>query len=341
MAQATIVLNPKTKKYDLMFKGRKITSSKKSGYLNYLVTKQQNEKILKLGITSAVMSAGTDVVITSPAGDALDPSPVSPYTIDERFSFMGELVDMVIARDAKSLIITGEGGIGKTYSVIQAVKSKGMVSFHEITPSIENLSIEIEDDEQVIEEKALAQMNQPKADYVVIKGHASAAALYRILYENKDRLVIFDDCDSVLKDPTAIRLLKAALDSYEDRWVHWLVERSFGDSDLPSSFKFNGSIIFISNMSLEKVDEAVKTRCYKVDLSMTKPQRIERMRSVLENVMPDVPFEQKVEALELLDENKELTNDINFRSLMNLISIRISDTVKDWKRLGVYALTEQ
>ena len=183
-----------------------------------------------------------------------------------------------------------------------------------------------------------AEMNAFKGDYVVVKGHASAKALYRILWENRNRTILFDDCDKVLQDQTAVMLLKPALDSYEDRWVSWRVEGFAKDSDLPSTFKFNGSIIFITNMAMAKIDEAVKTRCYKVDVSMTFPQRIERMEAVLANVMPDVPLENKIEALDLIKQNLHRVKDVNFRALMNLITIR--ETVPDWKPLATFALLE-
>jgi hypothetical protein len=153
-------------------------------------------------------------------------------------------------------------------------------------------------------------------------------------------MVIFDDCDSVLQSDDCIMLLKAALDSYEDRYVSWRSEAAFGESDLPQSFKFEGSIIFISNLPMHKVDEAVRTRCFKVDVSMTTAQRIERMRGVLPDLMPEIDMSMKEEAMKVLEDNQNLTDDINFRSLMNTITIRIQDK-PNWSNLAKFALLEQ
>lgn len=344
---AQIRWNSAKSKYELVYKNQVLVSSKSHDYLNYLVVKQKHAAVRKAKVTTVeiVSYAPSEIVISGPEAQvtvqATSQTPAISFNINERFDFMEQLVGMVMNKTAKSMIISGEGGVGKTFTVLDVLKKAGKVDVATLVPSVEDFKIEIEDDETSIEEKVMAQMNQPKGDYSVIKGHASAAALYRVLYENRERTVIFDDCDSVLKDGSALNLLKAALDSYDERWINWRTERAFGESDLPNCFKFKGSIIFISNMPLYKIDEAVRTRCFKVDLSMSKQQRIERMRSVLSTVMPDVELDMKKEALALLEKNLDVTDDINFRTLMNLISIRVDPNVKDWKKLGMFTLTEQ
>lgn len=341
MAKATIVWDGKTQKHSLMFRKQTIASSKSAEYLVRLVAEQKHNKILQASITEV------EIVSSEPKGGitVIDEKGVQiangnpDFDIEERFGFLEELITLVVDGDAKSLVVSGEGGVGKTFTVMDVLKKAGKVNVNTIVPNIESLNIIPSDAESTIEDKIFAQINQPKGDFIVIKGHASAKALYRLLYEHRTKTIIFDDCDSVLKDSSAISLLKSALDSYEERWVSWFVEQPFGESDLPLTFKFNGKIIFISNMPLYKIDEAVKTRCFKVDLSMTKPQRIQRMRMVLDDVMPHIDMDLKVEALDLLEANLHLTNDINFRSLMNIITIRGSGS-RNWKKLGAYALME-
>ena len=340
MSKAKITWNEQKDKFQLIYRNKVIISSKSSETLVHYVSKQTHPKIVKAKITSVEMIGPTGKISIANK-DGLEITPVdSRFNIEERFGFLEELIGMVIDGDAKSLVISGEGGVGKTFTVLNTLKKAGKVNCNTIFPNIEDLNIVVEDEEDEIKGKVYAQINQPQGDYVVVKGHASPKALYRLLYENRNRTIVFDDCDKVLKDETAISLLKSALDSYEDRWVSWFIEQNFGESDLPMTFKFKGKIIFISNMKLAKIDEAVKTRCFKVDLSMSKPQRIERMRNVLDGVLPQVELDHKQDALALLEENMNLTDDINFRSLMNLITIRNSGS-KDWKKLGVYSLTEK
>ena len=135
-------------------------------------------------------------------------------------------------------------------------------------------------------------------------------------------------------------MFKGALDSYEERWVSWYAE-SLGDPDLPKTFKFTGRVIFISNMSMKKIDGAVKTRAFKVDVSMTVDQRIEWMQDRLEKIEPiHVDIEIKQEALDLMKELKNVAQEVNFRALQRVITIRNSP-VKDWKKLATFSLTEE
>lgn len=339
MSKAQIKWNHKKTRHELTYKGNVLVASKKQGYLTYLVTQQKHSAILKAGVTEYEIVSEAPVVpmtISTPTDVSVA---ATEFSINERFDFTRQLATMVIEKKAKSLIVGGEGGIGKTFTIMEAFNRLGKVNCADLLPSIEDLNpITPEDSEAEIEAKAHAEMNAFKGDYVVIKGYSSAKALYRILWENRGRTILFDDCDKVLLDHNAVMLLKPALDSYEDRWVSWRVEGFAKDSDLPSTFKFNGSIIFITNLPLAKIDEAVRTRCYKVDVSMTFPQRVERMEAVLENVMPDIDLDKKTEALDLIKGNLHRVKDVNFRSLMNIITIR--DTVENWKPLATFALLE-
>ena len=89
---------------------------------------------------------------------------------------------------------------------------------------------------------------------MVVKGYATPKALYGTLWEHRDKTIIFDDCDSVLKDAVSLNLLKGALDSYDKRTISWL-QKGFIEDNLPNSFEFQGNIIFISNMSSDKLDQ--------------------------------------------------------------------------------------
>jgi chromosomal replication initiation ATPase DnaA len=230
-------------------------------------------------------------------------NPIPEFDILERFSFMSKMAKMVIAGVTPSLLITGEGGLGKTYTVTQ-----------------ELVNANLEED----------------IDYVIVKGYSSARGLYNTLYENSDKLIVFDDCDSILKDATAVNLLKAALDSYDRRVISWNCQ-SFG-SDIPNRFEFTGKIIFISNLSQNRIDQAVKSRALRVDLSMTPSEKIRRMESILDVLLPEYTMEIKTDALNFLDKNKEIATELNMRSLIQVCKIRgtFSD---DWEGVAMYTLT--
>jgi len=112
------------------------------------------------------------------------------------------------------------------------------------------------------------------------------------------------------------------------------------DDDLPRSFKFTGSIVFISNMDLDRVDQAVKSRAMCVDLSMTQAQKIERMEVLIgdSEFMPEFATSHKADAIAFI---KTIGNSIENLSLRSLISTtKIRAEGGDWKQLAKYVLTQ-
>ena len=226
---------------------------------------------------------------------------MSTFSINERFNFLNDLTKMVIYDVTPSLIIVGEGGLGKTHSVSQSIDITGLQD-HE---------------------------------FVFFKGYSTARGLYNTLYDNNDKLIIFDDCDSVLEDKVAVNILKSALDSYETRTISWMAKMNKND-EYPQQFDFTGRIIFISNKSKTSIDGAILSRSLTVDLTMTPDEKIERMTTILPNILPEYSDEVKTEALNFLNENKEGSN-INMRTLIMVIKMASSNP-DTWKSMASYML---
>lgn len=245
---------------------------------------------------------------------------VSEFGINERFSFVEKMVSMVAKKTIASAIITGQGGLGKTHTVLATLKSEGMTD----TTDLGQFEIG-------------ARINTPKA-FRLVKGFSTAKGLYRTLFEGNGQVLVFDDCDSVLKDPVALNLLKGALDSYGERWINWNAD--IRDEDLPRSFKFTGSIVFISNMDLERVDQAVRSRAMCVDLTMTQEQKVERMTVIARNedFMPDYGKGLKEDALKFIADNINSISNLSLRTLIAVTKIRAEGG--DWKQLAKYVVTQ-
>jgi hypothetical protein len=226
---------------------------------------------------------------------------MSTFSINERFNFLNDLTKMVIYDVTPSLIIVGEGGLGKTHSVSQSIDITGLQD-HE---------------------------------FVFFKGYSTARGLYNTLYDNNGKLIIFDDCDSVLEDKVAVNILKSALDSYETRTISWMAKMNKND-EYPQHFDFTGRIIFISNKSKSSIDGAILSRSLTVDLTMTPDEKIERMTTILPNILPEYDDEVKTEALNFLNENKEGSN-INMRTLIMVIKMASSNP-DTWKSMASYML---
>jgi hypothetical protein len=241
------------------------------------------------------------------------------FDINTRFGFVEKLVTMVASGVQPSAVITGEGGLGKTYTVTKTLEAHGYKDISDLADF-----------------EVGAVINARKC-FTFVKGYSTAKGLYRTLFENNKSIIVFDDCDAVLKDPVALNLLKGALDSYGKRIISWNADMR--DDDLPKSFNFEGRVIFISNMAQDKIDQAIRSRSMMIDLSMTTNQKIDRMEfiSKLEEFLPEYDASVKADALALIRAIKDDVKEISLRTLIAVAKIRASN--KDWKELAEYMLT--
>jgi hypothetical protein len=301
LKQAKIIFSKSLGKYTAISNGKVIA---KSGSQEYLAG-----RILQLGYILE------NVVSASPNAPKVD-----EFGINQRFDFVRQMVGMVASKTIASAVITGQGGLGKTHTVLRELESTGMTNVTDLAAFEVGTKI------------------KSTNAYRIIKGFSTAKGLYRALFEGNGMVLVFDDCDSVLKDPVALNLLKGALDSYSERYISWNAD--IRDEDLPRSFKFDGAVIFISNMDLETIDQAVRTRALCVDVSMTEEQKVERMQVIIkdEDFMPEIDLAVKKEALDFIQSILKSINNLSLRSLIATIKIRSKGG--DWKSLAKYVLTQ-
>lgn len=269
-------------------------------------------RIAELGGSSGAGAAAAAITETAAS---------SEFGITERFGFVEQMVSMIAGRSMASAIVSGPGGLGKTHTVLQSLLRAGL------TDTTDLASFEV------------GTRISPSQSFRIIKGFSTAKGLYRTLYENNGQTLVFDDCDSVLRDPVALNILKGALDSYSDRWISWNADLK--DDDLERSFKFTGSIIFITNKNLMDIDQAIRTRCMCVDLSMTTEQKLERMTQIASSAefMPEASTQVKAEALDLLQSHLYQVQTLSLRSLIQVVKIR-QTAGSDWSRLARYVLSQ-
>ena len=158
------------------------------------------------------------------------------------------------------------------------------------------------------------------------------------LFDNHDKIVCFDDCDSVLSNPTAVNILKGALDSKPERKISWLSEGGRIDDDLPKNFIFTGAVVFISNYRLEDVPQPLISRGLTVDLSMTPTEKIERMRVIAPAIDDGLTEKQKTTVIDFIDEHKDKVGDLNMRTYLKVGDIMKEDP-SDWKDAAEYMIT--
>lgn len=249
------------------------------------------KKTKKINVPDAYKLAATQVSKAPKMTMKLLHAKITP---DQMYQNLENYTDLVVDEIQPSLVVTGSPGVGKTHCVKQRVIDRGL-EIHK--------------------------------DFVHVKGRATPAGLYYTLYEHSDKLIIFDDCDSVFKDDEAVNILKGALDSYDERVVSYISTKMIKDADgipLPTSFTFTGRIIFISNLPLHKVDKAIRSRSFVIDITLSTQQMLDRMESLLHKVEPKIKMEVKKEAFKCLKEvyQKFEGIDLNMRSLIKAIRIR-------------------
>lgn len=273
-------------------------------------------------------------ILTTPGARVLNPKPVkqSRFDVNTRFDFITEVTDMVVRGESNSVIITGSGGLGKTYTVMGCLKKAGLKAV--AARVVESDEVDPED----LEEGGSGEIVERKGDYEIIKGFVTPKALYRLLYVNAERLIIFDDCDSVWDNATTVSLLKAALDSYDTRTISWFSESKSDDDDLPQQFEFKGKIIFVSNLALTDLDQAVLSRCLYVDVSMTAQEKVARIKTLAPKIRPDMTKAAKEECIKLLEEHADRIGDLNIRTFLKVCEIRHKDTA-NWQDLAEYVIT--
>lgn len=291
-----IVFNKKISKFDGLVNGRVVSrAASRERVVNALVQKHGMPFDQK--------------PMESAVGAAMNPvEPKCEFGVEERFDFIHKFVDMLIRKQVTSFIITGDGGLGKTYNVIQALKKAG---------------------------KKELGIGDYDGDYVVQKGYSTAKALYRSLYDYNGKIIIFDDCDSVFKDPIGGNILKGALDSEEKRVITWGAEFSDKD-DLPNRFEFIGRCIFISNLPQAKFPQSLLSRSLRVDLTLTTDEKVERIEHVMKEEKAD-PDDKKA-VLEFIKKHANKATDLNIRSALSVLKLR-KNFGNDFERIALYNFT--
>jgi hypothetical protein len=262
-----------------------------------LRTAEANREVLMVSANGRVsrVAAAMAGVAVAPAA----PAKMSFMTVLEgrdpqvMFSNLERLTKMVGRGIQPSLVITGMAGVGKTHLVKETLKGMGLTE---------------------------------SKDFVHFKGRATAAGLFITLYQNSDKIIVLDDCDSVFKDDDAVNILKAALDSYDTRKISYISSKPLKDEygdPIPPHFEFTGRIIFISNIHQSKLDEAIRSRSFVSDITMNTTQMFTRMEQLMEGMERSIPIKAKQQALEIMRrlDSKYAGIDINLRSFIKAARI--------------------
>lgn len=287
--------------------------------------------------TGMVMTTNAPMAANANVTDA-DAAKVAQFTqnrvpVTELFQDLGDLVELVATGHRPSLLITGTTGTGKSYTVYDKLNQLGL---------------------------------EKGEDWVLVKGKTTAYGVYRTLFLNRYKTIVYDDSDDVFGGNDTRNLLKAALDSYGVRVLSWQskltvdmggmspeekelqyieIEEALRAGDdsvkMPSEFEFKGRVIFISNLSITKIEPAIVGRSLTIDISLTPTEIFDRIEMIVDHMHPsngaEISRDEKLDVLAYLRELHS-TNPrklVSMRDFVGAIEIKASGTDR-WKQLLRY-----
>jgi len=245
--------------------------------------------------------------------------------LEERFSVMSILTKGVVHRNVRALTITGAPGVGKTYTV-----------------------------ESILHDaKEMQNIN-----YEIVRGTLSALNLYMLAYKfrNEGDVIVLDDADSIFHDEEALNILKGMCDSSATRRISYMKEAwQLAEADIPKSFEFSGSIIFISNLDFQRfVDEqgmnknaqhfeALMSRSMYLDLRLHSRSEIgvwveHIAKSTRIFAREGLTEEQGEQVLSFLRKYRDGLRELSIRTLLK--TSQLVKTDENWERLAKVILVK-
>ena len=165
-----------------------------------------------------------------------------PTALEERQRLLAHHVRLVARGMANGLCVYGSrGGLGKTRVVLATLKEEGV-------------------------------------EPVTLTGHCTPLAMYMSLYEHPQSVVFLDDCDAMFRVLPALGILRRRL--WEGEKGSRLVNYNSSQLKVPSSFRFEGRIIFAVN-TLPRQNlafNAVLSRVDQFELTASNEEVLEMMR---------------------------------------------------------------
>jgi len=226
----------------------------------------------------------------------------------ERFDMLEDMTKAAKKGTVRAMIVSGPPGVGKSFGVEKVLGKHDLI----------------------------ATLGEKAPRYEVVKGAMSAIGLYCKLYNyaDKDNVLVFDDCDSVLLDDLSLNILKAALDSKKSRRIHWNTDSfKLRNEGVPDSFEFKGSAIFITNIKFDNVKskklrdhlEALESRCHYIDLTIdTEREKMLRIKQITKDGMLDeyqLGNDVVDEIVEFCECNKARLRELSLRTVLKVADL--------------------
>lgn len=243
-----------------------------------------------------------------------------------RFNILEDMIKAVKASQVRALMVVSPPGVGKTYTVEKVLKRYDTLA-------------NVADDQKL-------------KKYEIIKGNISALGLYCKLWEFQDtkNVIVLDDADHLLFDDLGLNLLKAALDTNKTRTISWYTDsKVLRSEDIPSSFEFNGGMVFITNLKFENVRsknlrahlEALESRCHHIDLTInTEREKMLRIKQItIDGMLNEYRFSSDLvqDIVDFIDANKRRMRELSLRTVVKCADLAKSFPDR-WKSMAEVTL---
>lgn len=262
----------------------------------------------------------TDTLV--PLGNMHEPEDQIRNRITKTFKIADKLLRGVVSGDLTGMMMSGLGGVGKTFGA-----------------------------EKILDEAA----REGSIELTKFNTYVTPVELYKLLYDNKDitNVTIIDDCDNIWKNMQSIGILKAALDSKPERVVHWKANsHPLRKDDIPSEFLMQGAVIFITNVDLRasidrgdawaKHHHAILRRITYLDMGIhTKREVFVRIKQLLEDdgfvEINQLTPEINEKIIKWMLTNLEKIHSLSINTCMKLAQYIRTDP-EDWEELAEVTL---
>lgn len=220
---------------------------------------------------------------------------LSDSILNRVFATPISLVRMITRNDTYALMFEGEGGLGKTHTILKTLADEG----HEYNK-----------------------------DYVYLRGYSTPLAFYMALYEHRDKKeIVLDDMEGIFKDDRGKAILKACLDKKNGKRSVSYITTDERIKNTPKEFEITANIILCANDYPEDADfRALQDRCIYYKFEFTYAQKIEMMNEIIKQPYKNLTEDDRKYVMDfIINYTTEATKNFSLRLLFKLMDIYTFD----------------
>jgi hypothetical protein len=234
-------------------------------------------------------------------------------SIRYRFGMLNRFAVAAAAGEVRCLMASGSPGIGKSYDLMQTLD--------DIIPG----------------------------DYEVIEGgDITPVQLFMAGWRNRDagKVLVFDDSDGLFMKDECCNILKKLTDTTKNRRLTYMKTSPVLEAEgIPQEYEFEGSVIFLSNIDLEKMAAGTDKRAMHIQAflsrSLVLDLKIHSMRSkyvwvrqrAQEAILPALKAtaEESAKVLEFVDAHFQEFKSLSLRSVQYIVTM-IRGNPLEWEK---------